>query len=417
MPRFTVWAPAPSSAGIKAPSSTGIKPNATHWAAAGELEFQPGGCTFRYHQSWLQAEWAYSLDPVHLPLAPAIYYPKAPSPLLPLFAQLIPTGWAAQLLKNKLSTAPAQTPYAQFKLLPGGLNPIRLSSGQQPLDELRLPAWEELEQVCEKAREQQGYDYPLGRFVEFMAGGCWQGERPKLTVQGSDKLWLAKWQLKHESINWPQLEYACLELLHQAGLNVPPRHLIPTDGCGWLYLIERFDQLANNPVYFVGADVLLGHPCASAQELDARRDPGSYIALARCVRKYSSQAKADLHELFRRLLANLILNNTQDYLHKFGLVYQLNTGQWRLAPCFGLRPSALPARHHAMAIGTQGRLRSLTNALSLAAEFALTAGQAQLILAQLQEECAQWQGVFDSCGVSGRDRQWLSGVIQLEGLC
>ena len=40
-----------------------------------------------------------------------------------------------------------------------------------------------------------------------------------------------------------------------------------------------------------------------------------------------------------------------------------------------------------MAIGTQGAAAQPSNALSLATEFALTAGQAQLILAQLQEEC------------------------------
>lgn len=408
MHRFSVWAPAPSAAGVKAETGK--------WAVAGELDFGAIGCTFRYLQSWLQTDWAYSLDPVHLPLSPAIYYPKANSALLPLFAQLIPAGWAAQLLKSKLKADQLNTLYTHFKLLPDGLNPIRLSSGQQPLDELTLPAWEHLEEYCEKARQHIGYDYPLARFIEYMAGGCWHGERPKLTVQGSDKLWLAKWQLKDETINWPQIEYACLELLNQAGLNVPKRHLIPTDKCGWLYLIERFDQLAQSPMYFVSAEVLLGkpEPCDSAGylEADARRDPGSYIALARCVRKYSSNAKADLQELYRRLLANVMLNNTQDRLRKFGLVYHLNQRQWRLAPCFGLRPSAISTNHQAMAIGTQGRKRSLANALSLSAEFALTAGQAKLILGQLQEDLAAWQAVFDNCGVNGRDRQWLSKLVQ-----
>ena len=98
---------------------------------------------------------------------------------------------------------------------------------------------------------------------------------------------------------------------------------------------------------------------ARAQELDARRDPGSYIALARCVRKYSSQAKADLHELFRRLLANLILNIRRIILHKFGLVYQLNTGQWRLAPVLACAPA--PYRHATTPwpLALKGRLRSL----------------------------------------------------------
>ncbi|HMW49774.1 MAG TPA: HipA domain-containing protein, partial [Cellvibrionaceae bacterium] len=310
MHKFTVWAPAPRTARVKLALG--------NWAPAGELDFASAGCTFRYLQSWLQTDWAYSLDPVHLPLAPAIYYPKTQSQLLPLFANLIPAGRAALLLKNALKLDPLRTLPAEFKLMPGGLNPIRLSLGQQPLGELNLPAWEELENYCQKDREQIGYNYPLARFTDYMAGGCWRGERPKLTVRGSDKLWLAKWQLKDEAINWPQIEYACLELLQQAGLSVPQRHLIPTDACGWLYLIERFDQLANNPVYFISAEVLLGQPKAASVDGDARRDPGSYIALARCVRKYSSNAKADLLELYRRLLANIMLNNTQDHLHKFG---------------------------------------------------------------------------------------------------
>lgn len=409
MQKFTVWAPAPQPSPTK-PQGLFTK----NWAAAGQLEFGPGGCTFRYLDSWLESHWAYSLDPVHLPLAPVIYYPRAPTQLLPLFSHLLPSGWAAELQKTKLPTPQQQTPYAQFKSLPDGLNAIRLSPLDEPLKDLTLPNWDALENHCQRARQQAACDYPMAFYLAFMAGGCWQGAQPKLTLQGTEKLWLAKWQAIDATINWPQIEYASLELLKQTGLNVPQRHIIPTDQSGWIYLIERFDQSPDDPVYFISAEVLLGKPNKSACEVDARRDPGSYIALARCLRKYSSAAKADLHELYRRLLANLLLNNSQDQLHKFGLVYHIKSQKWRLAPCFGLRPSLAPTSHQALAIGTQGRLRSINNALSLAAEFALTLPQAKLMLAHLRDDLGNWRRVFDSCGVSGQDRQWLGRVIQLE---
>lgn|GEM_PF-5569037 len=386
-----------------------------NWVAAGQLHFGQAGCTFRYLQSWLQSTWAYSLDPVHLPLAPAIYYPAEPTQVLPLFADLLPQGWVAKL-GNPLSETPPQTLYTQFKYRPDSLNSIRLSPADTPLTELPIPSWNDLEPYCQRARQQPRGELPLARYLEFMAGGCWRGERPKLTFQGFNKLWLAKWQTADEDINWPQIEYACQELLAQAGLNVPARHLIPSAAAGWIYLIERFDCAAHQPLYFVSADVLLAQSKSTELDIDARRDPGSYIALARCLRRYSSDAKADLHELFRRLIANIVLNNTQDQLYKFGLVYHLHTRKWRLAPCFGVRPALNQNRYHSLGLGTQGRLRSLANALSLAAEFTLTSAQANKLIADLREQLTSWRDVFEHCGVNNQDRHRLGLVIQTEGV-
>ncbi len=407
MRSLTVWAPGPTAL----------------WVAAGQLNFVQNELSFRYLDSWLDNPWAYSLDPMHLPLAPIVYHGGQSVAALALFNHLLPLGWAAVLMRNSPADGSANSLYSQFKHLPPGLTPIRLSVAGADLTEVTLTNWNNLESLCQKARAQNSQDVSVVRLHEYLAGGCWQGARPKITVQGESSIWLGKWQNANEAINWPQIEYANLELLQQSGFNVPKRHLIPTEAAGWIYLIERFDLRPLEPEYFISAATLLGGQALTPQakellkpeyqELDARRDPISYIGFARCLRKYSSAAKTDLHALFRHLLANVMLNNTQDHPHKLGMIYKPNSRQWRLAPCFGVRPSPFGGPH-AMAIGCQGRQRSLANALSLAAEFALTPAQAKSQLEQVRESLSQWRAVFEHCGVGGRDLQWLSQVVRCE---
>ncbi|HEY6530352.1 MAG TPA: HipA domain-containing protein [Cellvibrionaceae bacterium] len=393
---FTVWARGQNSL----------------WYEAGKLEFGSGSFAFRYMDAWLANSWTYSLDPVHLPLAPAIYYARNQQELLPLFKQLLPQGWAAELFAVRQKASANRTLISQFKQLPESLNSVRLTLAGAQLNELILPSWEEMELYCQMAKTQSPQDWPIARYLAVLSGGCWQGSRPKITLQGAPNLWLAKWQIAGDKINWPQVEYASMQLMQQAGFSVPSRHLIPLENSVWVYLIERFDQHKQAPCYFVPASVLLNPQQSMANNFDAREDPTSYIAFARCLRKYSSQAKTDLIDLFRRMLANLLLNNTQDTLSKLGLVYTIKTQQWRLSPCFGIRPSIEASGLHSMAMGSEGRIGSLKNALSLAKEFGLNSAQAEAILAELKEALAAWNEVFDHCGVSGIDRQLIGSALK-----
>ncbi|RZA05170.1 MAG: type II toxin-antitoxin system HipA family toxin, partial [Moraxellaceae bacterium] len=346
-----------------------------------------------------------------LPLAPAIYYAREQQELLPLFKYLLPQGWAAELCSARNKSPATSNLIKQLKQLPDGLNSIRLTLANAHLNELILPPWDQMEPYCQMATAQNPQDWPLARYLAVLSGGCWQGSRPKITLQGAPNLWLAKWQIPGDRVNWPQVEYASMQLLQQAGFTLPRRHLIPLHDSAWVYLIERFDQHKQAPCYFVPASVLLNPQQCMANNCDAREDPSSYIAFARCLRKYSSRAKIDLIDLFRRMLANLLLNNTQDTLYKLGLVYTIKTQQWRLSPCFGVRPSIIISGLHSMAMGSEGCTSSVKNALSLAKEFGLNSAQAEAILVELKEALVVWNDVFDHCGVSGSDRQIIGSAL------
>lgn len=391
------------------------------WAEAARVEFGTGGCVFRYLESWLTASWAYSLDPIHLPLSPTNFYAADHRQLIPLLQQILPQGWYAHIFTQKSKIAVNCSPEKQLKNIPNALNNIRLTHGNEPLSEPILPPWDDLETFFTMVSQQNLQDWPLARYFALMAGGCWQGSRAKITLQGKPNYWLAKWQMPNDILNWPQIEFATMQLLHEAGFNVPARHLIPMQSEKWAYLIERFDLSKTDPGYFVPANILLTQSEQSNGQIDARQDTTSYIALARCLRKYSSQAKTDVVDLFRRMLANLLLNNTHDTPHKFGMFYSVKTHQWRLSPVFGVCPTVDLDAHFSsknrqgsgMGMGKSGRTRSIANALSLCTEFGLNIKQAESHLEELRLALATWKDVFEHCGVSGYDRQQLAPFIKL----
>ena len=60
---------------------------------------------------------------------------------------------------------------------------------------------------------------------------------------------------------------------------------------------------------------------------------GSYIELAQVLRRISANPAHDLGQLFRRMVFNLIIDNTDDHVKNHGVLYSGN-GQYKLSPAF-----------------------------------------------------------------------------------
>lgn len=363
---------------------------------AGRLDYGSSGFIFRYAETWLATSWAYSLDPVHLPLSPANFYAQNHQQLLPLFTHLLPSGWIQPIFNLRFNLKPEQKLQQLLKNIPQAYTNIRLTQHDKPLDGVELAPWEAMEDYFALFNQQPMQNWPMTKIKHLFAGGCWQGAQAKMSLQGAAHIWLAKWQIHDDEFAIPQLEYACIELLSQANFTVPTRHLIPLANHQWAYLVERFDVDKSNPGYFLAADVVLGRG-ANAAPVPLEEN---YAAFARCLRKYSSRAKDDLVDLFRRLVANILLNNREDYSRKLGLFYRIKTRQWRIGPVLGWRP-ALPS-----AAGP--RLGTIAGALNSCHEFGLNSKQAQLVVNELLEAVQGWDSIFEHCGVSGKVRKLIA---------
>lgn len=107
-------------------------------------------------------------------------------------------------------------------------------------------------------------------------------------------------------------------------------------------------------------------------------------------------------ELFRRMVFNLLVRNTDDHARNHGFLF--DGRRPHLSPAFDL--VATPARpgigaefNLALELGAQGRHASVDNALSRAAHFGLEHAAAIQAMREIAREVAGWRERFAADGV------------------
>src|SRR5690606_6663128 len=68
-----------------------------------------------------------------------------------------------------------------------------------------------------------------------------------------------------------------------------------------------------------------------------RDDPASYLDIVEFIQTYGAQAKENLHQLWRRMVFNITLSNTDDHLRNHGFI--LTDEGWILSPAYDINPS------------------------------------------------------------------------------
>ena len=153
------------------------------------------------------------------------------------------------------------------------------------------------------------------------------GARPKAAILDDKDLYIAKFPHKQDKWDVMAWEWVCLNVATEAGCDIPKNKLEYIDEqC--VLLIKRFDRAEQKRIGYISMMTLLG--LRDGQQAD-------YSEIAEKLRDVSVSVDKDLHELYRRILINIHLNNTDDHLRNHGLV-RLGSG-WRLSPAFDINPT------------------------------------------------------------------------------
>jgi serine/threonine-protein kinase HipA len=116
------------------------------------------------------------------------------------------------------------------------------------------------------------------------------------------------------------------------------------------------------------------------------RSGWSYLDLADEIQRWSEEPVADKRELFRRIVFNALISNTDDHPRNHALIAPARG--WRLSPAYDLTPSrvrSLERRDLAMTVGAHGRWASRANLLSEAPRFGWTQEEANGIIDEMVE--------------------------------
>ena len=163
----------------------------------------------------------------------------------------------------------------------------------------------------------------------FQAGSSPGGARPKALINDGEHAYLAKFASIKDQFNVVALESAAMELARRAGVNAATTKCVPC-GKGKVLLVERFDidttTMRRNHV--ISMQTLLG--------AEGYYNFG-YSDMVTIIRRVSAHPIQDLHQLFKQLVFNVMIGNTDDHLKNFCMLYD---GQaWRLSPAFDLVPN------------------------------------------------------------------------------
>jgi serine/threonine-protein kinase HipA len=228
------------------------------------------------------------------------------------------------------------------------------------------------------------------------------GARPKALLDIDATHWIVKFG-DGDATDSPLIEHAAMTLAAQAGIRVAETMPVRLAG-GHAVAIKRFDRAGARRVHCLTAHVALR----------AAAEPFGYPELAQLLRRRGITAAdryaADMHELFRRMVFNILIDNTDDHEKNHALLVT-DGQQYELAPAYDVLPAGQALGFQQMRVGEFESDSTLTNALSMAQLFDLNEDQAVLQMRRVARVVSGWRQHFASCGVAQRDIAFLAEQI------
>ncbi len=140
----------------------------------------------------------------------------------------------------------------------------------------------------------------------------------------------------------------------------------------------------------------------------------SYPEIADAIRRHGAAARADLRELWRRMVLTVLISNTDDHLRNHGFLYDGPEG-WRLSPAYDLNPVPVDLKHRVLstALGLdEDRTSSLNLALESAAEFDLSRAEARALARTVADVVATWRRVATQQGATAREIERMASAFK-----
>lgn len=222
-------------------------------------------------------------------------------------------------------------------------------------------------------------------------GSSLGGARPKASVlDGEGQLLMAKFPSQNDDWPIPTWEAVAMTLADRAGVVVPPFRLHHVARRP-VFMMARFDRTADGRRRpFCSALTALG-----AADGETR----SYLELVDVLRQDGADAPGDAAQLWRRMVFNILVSNTDDHLRNHGFLRE--PGGWRLSPAFDLNPmpTDVKRRIHAMALNEADQDASLDTALSVASHFRLDKAEAAAIAKDVGAAVSGWREVAATHGL------------------
>lgn len=362
------------------------------------------GVSLTYSQAWLKNGFALSED---LPLDPGEFLPTDKESAAGAVDDARPDRWGERVIR--FLDRPPRLAVLDYLYYAGHerFGALGVSTAPDAYLPRRLGPLPQLADVA--AMEAMALRVLAGEPVDdasrrlIVPGVTFGGARPKGLVEIDGHQWVVKFSEPGEVFDMPLVEHATMTLCASAGIEAAETRAIPLPR-GNAVAVRRFDRRNGQRLHAMSAHVAL-----RAMKADL-----GYPELAQLLRRRGvaedGLAQAQMRELFRRMVFNILIDNTDDH-EKNHVLLTAPHGELVLSPAFDVLPSGQALGYQQLRVGAQGHESTIDNALTEARFFGLKEREAEAEVSRVARAVDGWRDHFQRAGVSPRDIGLLADQI------
>lgn len=380
--------------------------------------------TFEYDTNWLKRADRFALEPA-LILSEGPYHTGADRPMFGAIGDSAPDRWGRALMRRaerRAAEREGRQPRTLFEIdfllqvddeaRAGALRFAEKEGGPflAEADKFRIPPIVELNLLLaavERVIDDKDDEEDLRLLIA--PGSSLGGARPKASVRDADgHLAIAKFPHKEDSSNVVLWEAVALTLAARARISVAQWHVAQVGKKACL-ILRRFDRQDGARVPLLSAMSMLG---ASDNEKNH-----TYLEIAEALRQQGASPNDDLKELWRRIVFNVLISNTDDHLRNHAFLYESQKG-WRLSPAYDMNPVPVDVKPRILstAIDPEDNSASMDLAFAAAEYFGLKKDEAKAIAAEIGAAVSQWRQEAQKEGIAKSEIDRMASAFEHKDL-
>ena len=378
--------------------------------------------SFEYDLNWIQSEEQFLFDP-DIGWYSGPQFPNGKENF-GIFLDSMPDTWGRTLMKRRAAQKakeegkPVPTLYdidfllgvydesrmgaLRFKLDPDG--PFLDNDQSSP-----IPPWSSMRELQYAATLiESGKDSEEVRkwlAILIAPGSSLGGARPKANILDEDgNPWIAKFPSKNDTIDMGAWEFLTYRLALEAGIEMAESQIKKVAGNFHTFLTRRFDRINGERIHFASAMTMTGN-----NEDTIRDNPASYLDLAEFIQFSGSGVIEELQQLWRRIVFNIAVSNTDDHLRNHGFIF-VKAG-WKLSPAFDIN-SSIDKDGLALNIDTADNALDFELAKSVGEYFRLTNEQMEKIIEEIKAVVKKWRTIAAEIGISRYEQELMESAFR-----
>jgi len=377
--------------------------------------------SFEYDNYWLKSEQKFMLDP-DIQLYGGPQYPNKKENF-GIFLDSMPDTWGRTLMKRRAAQWAKENKEKapilyDIDFLLGVFDESRMGALRFKTDPngdfldnnktASTPPWASIRELQNAAYifENDIDNEEVNRYLSILIapGSSLGGARPKANVLDADKsVWIAKFPSKTDTIDKAAWEFLAYQLAINAGIEMAPCRIDRILGNYRTFFTKRFDRDNGERIHFASAMTMTGN-----NEDTIRDNQASYLDIAEFISTYGANIEANLHQLWRRIIFNIAISNTDDHLRNHGFI--LTKDGWILSPAYDLNPS-IDKDGLALNIDTDNNALDFDLAKSVGEYFRLNNNQMEVIIQEVIQITSNWKTIANEIGIPRGEQELMENAF------